>query len=34
MTLPGANADLTVQQIYINDMVDGQKPRTNLSVTM
>lgn len=25
MTLPGANEDLTVKQIYINDMVDGQK---------
>lgn len=25
MTLPGANVDLTVKQIYINDMVDGQK---------
>ena len=25
MTLPGANVDLTVKQIYINDLVDGQK---------
>lgn len=25
ITLPGANVDLTVKQIYINDMVDGQK---------
>ena len=30
MTLPGANADLTVQQIYINDMVDGQKTTDQL----
>ena len=28
MTLPGANVDLTVNEIYINDMVDGQ--RTNV----
>jgi len=27
MTLPGANVDLTVKQIYINDLVDGQKNR-------
>ena len=25
MTLPGANVDLTVKQIYVNDIVDGQK---------
>lgn len=31
MTLPGANVDLTVKQIYINDMVDGQK--TNVFLT-
>ena len=28
MTLPGVNVDLTVNEIYINDMVDGQ--RTNV----
>lgn len=28
MTLPGANVDLTVNEIYISDMVDGQ--RTNV----
>ena len=31
MTLPGANADLTVKQIYINDMVDGQKTEEHLT---
>lgn len=30
MTLPGANADLTVQQIYVNNMVDGQKTTDQL----
>ncbi len=30
MTLPGANVDLTVKQIYINDMVDGQKIEDSL----
>ena len=25
MTLPGANVDLTVKQIFVNDIVDGQK---------
>ncbi len=25
MTLPGANVDLTVKQIFINDIVDGQE---------
>lgn len=30
MTLPGANVDLTVKQIYINDMVDGQKTDEHL----
>lgn len=31
MTLPGANVDLTVNEIYINDIVDGQ--RTNVFLT-
>lgn len=31
MTLPGANVDLTVKQIFINDIVDGQE--TNVFLT-